>query len=195
MTISAMGIRAETYLRSELAKRLSLGRLISAGGLQFTRVYAVTAAIEMSDSDDFHNGLAGDGNPTLVGSRLALAKVLASCLSAGACRSILFENLLARASDPQNRANMRRLVAGEEIYLAVEPQATEVEIVDTICAATTYPEVFGAASRLPLDFSAESTIRSGEDVLRQFASQVSMVILGACDGEAYIVGEAAASTA
>ncbi len=104
----------------------------------------------------------------------------------------VFENYLARRTDPVlSRARSRVLFYGDEVYHVLAEEDAKPELIKaTIAEAETLPIFIGALSILPQDsriYSAQREL-AGEE-LRSLADRAEKFIVGAYDGEGYLIWE------
>ncbi|MDP9477523.1 MAG: hypothetical protein M3R38_17870 [Actinomycetota bacterium] len=120
----------------------------------------------------------------------ALASSIASFLAQGEGRVCVFENYLARRTDPWiARAKSRTLFFGDEVYHVVAGEHTGRDEVETAIREAKSPSIFvGTLSRLPLGYRLDAAgSELSEDLMRVLAEGAEEIVVGAYDGEGYLI--------
>jgi hypothetical protein len=119
-----------------------------------------------------------------------LASYILGYLEADEERVCVFENYLARSTDPWlERAESRVLFLGEEVYHVISAEVVNPSLAKvTINEADYYPVFIGILSRWPegSHLSPERRDTANEE-LRALAEKAEKIIVSAYDGEGYLI--------
>lgn len=201
-----LGREALVYLRACLARGKTLARfLLARRDLSEGRIVTLLPPeADLACLHDFENGILPlppseahvrlpqpDGSSaTLVpvpNTDPALADLVRGFLAAGAGRVCLFEEALGRPSDPWLASvTVPFWVHGEELYWVVtDPDPAAIE--DAITRAASFaPPTIAALSQRP-DAAPSHGSAMTEHALAALARRAEQILVGAYDGEGYLV--------
>lgn len=121
---------------------------------------------------------------------LLLVETIQAFLTTGEERICILEDPLAKANDPGlTTAGARVLVFKEEVYyLLSEPEVEGKRVLESIRRAATHWLFIGAMTSMPKGFAfTPDTQQLTARELRAIAEQTEKIIIGAYDGEGYLI--------
>lgn len=197
-----LGPEGLAYVRRRLEMGKTLARSVAAANPQLGGIFTLLpSGAKIADLADFDSGgkLPGIEDRSrairpIPNTDAALAALIQEYLSGERGRVCVFENFNAEPDDPY-LARMRGLLFHDnEVYhfITAARAAQAGGVASIIAEAKSIPQFVGILTSQPDGMAMDSEHNTvGADLLQQLAIRTRAVIVGAYDGESYVIAETA----